>query len=243
VIKAGGGEVVLPWVYCPSDDVCERADDRKKYDHFFIKGVVYFAASGDADSAGTAAYPSTSPRVVSVGGTLPNDDGTVEKGWLHSRGGGSMYEPKPSFQKNIPNMPHKVRYTPDIAVSARSVAVYFTSPGSDVCPKFSTGWQAYKGATSASTPIAAGMANTAGRFYRSSKEELRNIYANRCDATRVKDITIGDSGANAAGPGYDSLTGVGAPLGTDFDAPPGNDQCKDQSRHKKKSAEKKKSNP
>src|SRR5260221_5180569 len=86
VIRAGGGEVVLPWIYCSDDDVCERADDKKKYDRFFIKGVVYFAASGDADSAGTAAYPSTSPRLVSVGGTLPNDDGTVEKGWLHSTG-------------------------------------------------------------------------------------------------------------------------------------------------------------
>jgi kumamolisin len=231
VIKAGGGEVVLPWTYCSDDDVCERPDDRKKYDGFFIKGVVYFAAAGDADIAGTAAYPSTSPRVVSVGGTLPNDAQTVEKGWAHSRGGGSKYERKPSYQKHVENMPQKVRYTPDIAVTARSVAVYLTSS----CPEISSGWQAYQGATSSSTPIAAGMANAAGHFNRSSKKELRNIYGNRCDTSRVKDIIIGNSGVNAASSGYDPLTGVGAPLGTDFDAPPSNDQCKDRSRHKKKS--------
>lgn len=222
VIKAGGGEVVLPWYVC-ADKICvnPEIDDRyAKYDRFFIDGVVYFAASGDTKGGGIAVYPSTSSKVVSVGGTLPGDHpGTpnfLEKAWIHTRGGPSIFEPKPSFQKKVDHTPTDRRTTPDIAVSARSVAVYYTSPSTSTCDQ---GWQVYKGATSSATPIAAGIVNAAGRFYNSSRKELEHIYANRFDSTKIRDITRGGVSNNPATTGYDSISGVGALLGTDFDAP------------------------
>lgn len=215
VIHAGGGEVVLPWTLCGSG-ICERPNDRQRYDQYFIDGVVYFAATGDED--GTPTYPSTSSKVVAVGGTIPDDKmGDAEVGWEHGGGGQSKYVPKPSFQMGVENMPNDARYTPDIGVSARTVAVYFTSP----CPgQISSGWQAFQGGTSAAAPIAAGLANVSGRFNSSAQAELANIYGNRNNAARIRDITLGSSGDNAAEKGYDTVTGVGAPVGTDFDAPP-----------------------
>jgi len=221
VIKAGGGEVVLPWFICADGDTCEQLEsaDFKEYDKSFLPGVVYFAASGDTDVGGGAVYPSTSPRVVSVGGTLPGDHpgtpGFVEKAWIHTRGCPSIFEPKPSFQKRVDRTPSDKRTTPDIAMSARSVAVYY-APNISGCDQ---GWQVYLGATSSATPIAAGIVNAAGRFHKSSEKELERIYANRFDPTRIRDITGGGTSNNPAGTGYDSLSGVGALLGKDFDAP------------------------
>ena len=65
VAQAGGGEVSMSWG--GSEFSFERF-----YDGYFTKtGVVYFAAAGD--SAGTI-WPSTSPNVVSAGGTTNSRD-------------------------------------------------------------------------------------------------------------------------------------------------------------------------
>ena len=61
--------------------------------HFRQPGVSYFVSSGDAGLP--AEWPSSSPSVVSVGGTTLNFSSgvfTSETGWSESGGGCSLYE-------------------------------------------------------------------------------------------------------------------------------------------------------
>ena len=67
----------------------------KSYDaHFVRSGVVFFVSAGDAGLP--AQYPSASPNVISVGGTLLtfNTNGSLasETGWTDGGGGCSSYE-------------------------------------------------------------------------------------------------------------------------------------------------------
>jgi subtilase family serine protease len=212
--ELGGGQMIMVWPLC-SDTSCEFADE-VNYDQYFAEdGIVYFAATGDSDNGPVVSYPSTSPNVVAVGGTLPGIGTDQESGWSYTNGGDSMFEPKPVFQKNIQNTSDTWRSTPDIATNALPVAVYYTSS----CPSVPSGWQAGLGGTSAATPIAAGMANAAGFNNRSSLMELQNIYANRKNPNRIRDIIDAGSPANPCSEGYDKTTGVGAPLGRKFDRP------------------------
>jgi subtilase family serine protease len=202
--------MIMVWPIC-SDTSCEFADE-VNYDQYFAEnGIVYFAATGD--NGGVPSYPSTSPNVVAVGGTLPAIDTYDEAGWLNSGGGDSQYERKPAFQKRIENTSDTWRSTPDIAMNTRPVAVYYTSS----CATVPSGWQAGLGGTSAATPIAAGMANAAGFNNRSSLVELQNIYRNRKNPNRIRDITSAGSPTYPCSNGYDKTTGVGALLGTKFD--------------------------
>ena len=97
----GKGEVSMSWGY-GSDFSGETSLDS----HFMQSGVVYFSSSGDA--GGIAQYPSTSPFVVSVGGTRVNRDSqgnfTNETAWSGSGGGPSTIEPRPAFQDVIQNI-------------------------------------------------------------------------------------------------------------------------------------------
>jgi subtilase family serine protease len=61
--------------------------------HFVQPGVSFFVSAGD--SGLPAEYPSSSPNVISVGGTALTfrPSGAVETGWASSGGGCSVYEP------------------------------------------------------------------------------------------------------------------------------------------------------
>ena len=71
-------------------------------DHNFKQsGVVYFASSGDSPGV---IYPSSSPYVVSAGGTQVNRSGgnyTNQTAWSDGGGGASRYESRPSYQNSI----------------------------------------------------------------------------------------------------------------------------------------------
>jgi len=81
------------------------------------------------------------------------------------------------------------------------------------------GWEFVQG-TSVSVALAGAMANAAGNHNASSAIELRNIYANRNDPKRIKDIITGSPGSVCCATGYDTFTGVGVPASREFDAPP-----------------------
>jgi subtilase family serine protease len=113
LVAAGGGEVSMSW------GGSEFAF-QKLYDGYFTKsGVVYVAAAGD--SAGTI-WPSTSPNVVSAGGTTNSRDASgnlqAQPAWASTGGGPSKYESRPSYQSAISKIVGNKRGTPDVAAVA-----------------------------------------------------------------------------------------------------------------------------
>jgi subtilase family serine protease len=202
----GKGEVSMSWGY-GSDFSGETALDA----HFMQSGVVYFASSGDA--GGIAQYPSTSPFVVSVGGTRVNRDSqgnfTNETAWSGSGGGTSTIEPRPAFQDAIQNIVGNFRGTPDFSYDGdpfSGVSVYITAPGCNLQ------WAIF-GGTSVGTPALAGVVNATRSFNSSSQAENTEIYSNLGNAADFTDITSGTCGSKTSVPGWDFCTGVGTNKG------------------------------
>lgn len=126
--------------------------------------VSFFASSGDA--GGLVVYPSSSPYVVSVGGTslhLTSTDTSVtsESPWVTGGGGCSRYESAPQAQLQFPTFdqtgalcPAGMRGTPDVAADAdptTGLSVYDTTPVVYTGITY-VGWYAV-GGTSASSPL------------------------------------------------------------------------------------------
>jgi kumamolisin len=204
VQAAGGGEISNSWQ--GGEYSGEKADDS----HFKGKGVVYFASAGDA--GGRVGYPSTSPFVISVGGTtiLRNNQGlfTSESAWSDAGGGPSSIEPRPSYQKVISKIVGNHRGTPDISSEASNVS-YVAIYSQYGCQ----GWCGV-GGTSVSSPTMAGIINAAGQFKASTKAELTEAYADYANATKYKadftDIVTGSNGY-ACKKGWEFCTGIGSP--------------------------------
>ncbi len=182
--------------------------------------VVFVTSSGDSGSP--PSYPSTSPNVLSVGGTAltVNSAGNYlsESVWndqYGSSGGGiSTVESQPSYQKGVVTQSTTKRTNPDVSYDADPVTgfpVYQTYGGS--------GWSEY-GGTSAAAPQWAALVAIAdqGRAISSelpltNTQLLTDIYA--APASDYHDITIGQSGGSNSYPatvGYDLATGIGTPV-------------------------------
>jgi subtilase family serine protease len=176
----------------------------KKYDtHFIRSGVSFFVAAGD-DGLG-AEFPSSSPSVISVGGTTLKGIGTSsfsEQGWSGSGGGCSHYEPPSPAQSKFADYTktgcNGTRATPDVSLDANpasGVSVYDSTPYQSRYGWFSLG------GTSAATPMWAGRAAATG-----SVVNANYVYGK---AIRFRDITVGSNGAPCK-PGYDFVTGRGS---------------------------------
>ena len=210
VAKAGGGEVSMSWG--GSEFSFERF-----YDGYFAKsGVVYFAAAGD--SAGTI-WPSTSPNVISAGGTSNSRDANgnlqAQLAWSSTGGGASKYESRPSYQSAISHVVGSKRGTPDVAADADpSTGVWvYNVP-------YCSGW-CIVGGTSVAAPVWSGIVNAAGRFSTSSQVELSTIYSNLGKASDFTDIAQGSCGPNQAT--WLEPAGISAPVPAVPSAHQGND--------------------
>ena len=163
----------------------------KSYDsHFVHTGVVFFVSAGDAGLP--AEYPSASPNVISVGGTLLtfNTNGSLasETGWTDGGGGCSNYETATSAQSAFSGYAQVKcagkRATPDVSLDAApnsGAAVYDSTKYSG-----QSGWWQV-GGTSLSSPMWAGRAAFAGVVTNASY-----IYGNNIT---FRDITSGNNGA------------------------------------------------
>ena len=185
------------------------------YDLYFIKsGIVFFASSGD-NGAGVI-WPSSSPNVVSVGGTTLNLDQsgavTSETAWSGSGGGVSAYEQQPAYQANY-GLTYAKRSTPDISYDAdpnTGVYVYDTTPYQGA-----KGWWDV-GGTSVGAPQWAAI-QALGQTTGNS-----NFYKDGSPSSYFRDITSGSNGY-LAGTGYDLVTGLGSPITTNFVSQPSPD--------------------
>jgi subtilase family serine protease len=113
-------------------------------------GITFVAASGD-NGAGGAEWPSSSPEVLSVGGTTLSVDSLgnyeSEAAWSGSGGGYSRFVTEPSYQRSLQRTGG--RSTPDVAFDAdpgTGVEVYETPLGAS-----HGSWQVV-GGTSLGTP-------------------------------------------------------------------------------------------
>jgi len=199
------GEVSMSW--SQNEVATETTLDGQ---NFVQIGAVYFAASGD-QTGGVVKWPSASPLVVSVGGTIfrrdTNGDFSDEAGWSQSGGGPSAYEARPSYQGSISSIVGSQRGTPDVSAIASNVSFY----DSQLCGGKS-GWLLGQG-TSIGAPIWAGIVNSAGVFYSSNTGQLSLFYSNLGNPSIFTDITVGGNGGYPAQPGWDFASGIGTPVG------------------------------
>lgn len=172
--------------------------------HFLRSGVAFFVSAGDAGLP--AEYPSASPYVISVGGTLLtfNANGTLlsETGWSSGGGGCSLYETATSVQSSFSTYGQVgcagKRATPDVSLDAdpnSGAAVYDSSNYQG-----QTGWYQV-GGTSLSSPMWAGRAAVSGAVVNAAY-----VYGNNIT---FRDITSGNNGAPCL-VGFDLCTGRGS---------------------------------
>jgi len=198
--KAHAGYVSNSWGGPESSG--ESANDG----HFSAAGVSFFVSSGDNGTP--AEYPSSSPNVVSVGGTTLNFSGSTlvsETGWSSGGGGCSAYEAANAVQAAFSQYGQAGcngrRATPDVSLDAdpaSGVSVYDTTTYQG-----RSGW--FKvGGTSASSPMWAGRSAVAGVVVNAS-----TVYGS---TIAYRDITSGNNGAPCL-VGFDLCTGRGSWIG------------------------------
>lgn len=170
--------------------------------HFSQSGVSFFVSAGDAGLP--AEYPSSSPNVLSVGGTRLTFSGNTvtETGWSGGGGGCSQYETATSAQSAFSQYSQVgcagKRATPDLSLDAdpaSGVSVY-----DSVRYQGQAGWWTV-GGTSASSPMIAARAAIAGATVNSAY-----VYGS---VIAYRDITVGNNGAPCS-TGYDLCTGRGS---------------------------------
>lgn len=201
---------------------CEKAipkDLVKTDDHFFAVlsglGASVFVSSGDSgsdtcgDGTATPSFFSTSPNVTAVGGTTLVLDkkgrARTETAWDGSGGGTSVYFRTPAYQAELGL--GKKRAAPDISTDGDP------NTGALVIVD---GAPLQVGGTSLSAPIMAALtARVNSARLQGGKDPLGllngRIYG-MIGTADVRDITVGNNGAFNAGPGYDLVTGIGAPV-------------------------------
>ena len=197
VAENGGGVISMSW------GDAEASYDLR-YDKLFTKpGVVYFASSGDS-GIGNTLYPTASPNVVSVGGTVFNRNSSgdfVSETYYTGGGGGdiSPYEPRPSYQDVIKNIVGSKRGYPDVGSDFCCAAIYLQGQWGSV------------GGTSWSSPTFAGIVNAAGEKKMSTHDELAAIYQEYTNKkvyhADFHDITAGDPRCKV---GWNLCAGVGS---------------------------------
>jgi subtilase family serine protease len=183
-------------------------------------GATDFAdiAATKLSSTPTVNFPADVPWVTAVGGTSLHHVGSGynESAWPESGGGVSQFFSEPDFQRGLPPATQSLlaghRGLPDIAGDAdpfTGLAFYFA------------GQWSMAGGTSASTPLWAGIVaianQVAGRPLGFINPALYKI-AQQDGSQAFRDITTGRNGLTdpkiqgySAGPGWDAVTGWGAP--------------------------------
>jgi hypothetical protein len=174
------------------------------------------------DDGYPAGYSSTNPYALAIGGTSLKLDASgatlSETAWNATGGGLSYFEKRPAYQNGVQST--KFRATPDVSFVAdpqTGVAVYTSAGGT--AEWFQVGgtslsapsWAAII-ASSDQLRATAGKANLAVAG-KNGDTAHKDVYAL---GSSLNDVTSGSNGycgaECTAGPGYDTVTGLGSPL-------------------------------
>ncbi|MFO0950765.1 MAG: DUF4082 domain-containing protein [Isosphaeraceae bacterium] len=188
--------------------------------HFQRAGVVFVSASGD--NGAPVSWPSSSPYVLSVGGTaLSIASGNVwagETGWSGSGGGPSAYESQPAYQKGVVKQTTTRRAGPDVAYDGSP------STGFAVYDSYSSGGWVQVGGTSAGSPQWAALVaiadqgralNGKAAINATSSQEIFTLLYKAAGTSVFHDVTSGSSAGKpsySASAGFDYVTGLGSPV-------------------------------
>ncbi len=214
-ISLGLGETFMGG---PSGEV---AAQHQKLLRLAAAGVNVFVSTGDAgsnpDNTGhsptgplQAEYESSDPCVIAVGGTSlslsPNGQVASETGWSSGGGGKSMFFKKPVWQKGAGVPADNARHVPDVCAAADpNTGALLVLHGSVT----------QIGGTSWSAPIWAGFCALINEARKKAGKPslpfLNPLLYPLMGTSCFRDITAGSNGAFKAGPGYDMVTGIGAP--------------------------------
>jgi kumamolisin len=193
-------------------------------------GVTVTAAAGDngsgdgvSDGKPHADFPASSPHALACGGTSLDGDPstgsiTSETVWNDGAGGGatgggvSAVFALPAWQASagVPASPAGApgRGVPDVAGNADPATGYQV---------LIDGQQAVIGGTSAVAPLWAALiarfAQSLGKSFGLIQQALYAGVQAAHPVQGMRDITTGNNGAYAAGPGWDACTGLGVPEG------------------------------
>jgi pseudomonalisin len=228
------GAVLTDGMEVPGDKILEQA---------VVEGRTLFASTGDTGSScpilpestnglATQGYPglewpSVSPWVVAVGGTVLQGDGNTpeqrfaETAWAYTGGGNSTSEPAGSYQASVakttclfdPNgNPYLTgapacRSTPDVAAISGDVAT-----GNGMSITNDSGSDQQGAGTSLSSPLWLGLwtrINAAAKGTKGLGFANPSIY--KLAGRDFYDVTIGDNQPYPATAGYDNTTGWGTP--------------------------------
>lgn len=230
VLTHGIDVVSVSWGMCEPDmnaDPAIRVAVETEIARIVANGATFFAPSGDlgaydcsSESAPSSVravdFPAVSRYAVAVGGTrLTGVNGVwQETAWSdptpgafrgHASGGGySATTPRPSYQAST-GISSSRRMVPDVA------AVAAPATGIGIYATYYKGW-VLGGGTSASAPLWAGqLASALSGYHRTvGLGSIHDrLYAHA--GVGFRDITSGNNFAYNAGPGYDLVTGLGAP--------------------------------
>jgi kumamolisin len=205
------------------------AQSMRNYDAVFreaaMLGVTITVAAGDHGSSDVdpndkkqrVDFPSASPFVLSCGGTHLEASGTsissevvwnTNDGWA-TGGGVSANFPLPAYQKQagVPTLKGKAgRGVPDVAGDADNNTGYKTRVD---------GQDTVIGGTSAVAPLWAGLIALFNQSLGKPVGFLNpQLYTNAAIRAAFHDISVGNNGKYAAGPGWDACTGLGSPDGS-----------------------------
>jgi hypothetical protein len=192
--------------------------------------VSFVASSGDDKSTQGPGplYPSVSPNVLAVGGTVLtlSPSGNSEISWQDSEGGQSAYESEPLYQQFVQQT--GFRTTPDVAYAATSFAAYDSFPLTSNGQSTVLNWHTPQGDSLGAPQWAAliAIANQGRTLY--GEPTLSNVPAAlySLPSSDFNDITSGPANREgySPGPGYDEITGLGTPkakqLVADLVSPP-----------------------
>lgn len=191
-----------------------------------FSSVAFVASSGDSGFG--AFYPAASPYVLAVGGTTIEVDFShrgvaqrlLELGWSSSSGALSQFEPPSSAQSTFLNGIAS-RAIPDVA--------YIADPVTGLAVFDSVPYQGYYGwlqvgGTSAGTPqwsaLIALADSASGTAVNASQAAYAMYSSGSNNGGPLNDITIGTNGLCGktclAAPGYDFVTGLGTPNGSEI---------------------------